>query len=63
MGRERASWREMEQKIGVKTSHKPVEDKQEDKKTSAKCHPRETRYEKGIPTFAGGDIIVLLTKN
>lgn len=35
-----------------KNLHKPVEDKQQGKEKSAKCHPRKSRYEKGIPTFA-----------
>lgn len=60
-GHHGARWK---QEIGVKTSNEPVKkDKQQGKKKSTICHPRQRRYEMGIPTFAGkGRIIVVLTK-
>lgn len=56
-----ARWK---QEFGVKPSNEPVkQDKQQGKKKSTICHPRKTRYENEVPTFAGkGGIIVVLTK-
>lgn len=54
MGRGKASWRKMKQKVGIKTSRKPVENNQQGKEKSAKCRPRETIREKEFQNLLEG---------